>query len=216
LAGLGGLELDYPGGDRQWWPQQDKFSLNGIGFDVAYNTVSRVAVVVRKVKQGKPSVPELRFRAHTMLALLEHCIVLYDPKSLVGQMRANLYPYPSRLRERLVTESLASLKRGLDSLGDFASRRVGLTAFQFQLAFLNCDLRTLLFAVNEKYDPVTKRVELDLGRLALLPQDFHARYARILKGPFDAAGQARTVKEYGDLIREVEAMIGRRRKGAGE
>lgn len=207
LPSVSEVELDYPGGDRQWVPEQDKFRLDGLQFDLAYTTTERIGAIVRKVKQGKPSIPELRFRAYTMLGLLENSIVLYDPESFLAELLGELYPYPKKLKERLIARSLESLAKRLNELGDTARRGIGSTAFHFHLTFVNDDMCTLLYAINEKYHPASKRCEQNLARLKVLPRDFLARYGGILTGPFDAAGQARAVAEYTRLVEEVKALI---------
>jgi predicted nucleotidyltransferase len=207
LPELSDVVLDYPGGGKQLWPKQDKFRVSGLAFDVVYNLAQRVRTIVAKVKQGKTSIPELRFRAYTMLGLLDNSIVLYDPRSFVATLRGNLYPYPKKLKEELITSALASLHEGLNELADISRRRIGKAAFLFHLMRMGDNLSALLHAINEKYDPVTKRTEQDLARLRNLPPGFLARYESVLTGPFDEAGQERIVAEYVQLIADARAMI---------
>ena len=206
IPGLSGLRQDCPGNDRQWWPLEDKFTLCGLEFEVVYSGIGRIRRIVKQVRQGRLSVPELRFRAHTLPGLLANATVLHDADGSVAALLRSLYPYPPRLRHALIRDSLASLERLLGELRDAAQRRIGATAFLFHLVFMNAHLSTLLHAINRKYDPATKRVEQDLANLAALPPNFLARYQRLLAGPFDTRGQLRAAREYSRFIEEARAL----------
>ena len=66
---------------------------------------------------------------------------------------------------------------------------------------------TILFALNEKYDPASKRVEKYLDILSIKPKDFLKRFESMLRGPFDNAGRIRTVKEAQFLFEELLEII---------
>ena len=72
---------------------------------------------------------------------------------------------------------------------------------------MNDALCTLLFAINEKYDPATKRVEREFAKLRFLPPDFLNRYSRMLVGPFDAEGRSRVVKQYDRMVHEIKELL---------
>jgi hypothetical protein len=64
-------------------------------------------------------------------------------------------------------------------------------------------MASVLFAVNECYDPATKRRERDLKSLALLPNDFLKRYKRVFEGPFSEVGRRRVLEELASLVEDI-------------
>ena len=198
------------GWDAQWSPQGDHLRANGTRFEISYNTADWIRTVVRRVTQeGVTSIPEQKFRAYTMLGLLENGIILYDPCLFLSHLIGCLYPYPAQLKQRLISDSLHTLKDCLAELKDGVNRGFGLTSFHF-FFYRMCDaIYTLLFAINEKYDPATKRSEVEYEKLSVLPPNFLVRYTKLLEGPFDAHGRQRTVKELESLVSEFEGLIAR-------
>ena len=196
------------GWDNQWSPQVDQFCMNETRFEISYNTVTWIRTVVKRVTQeGATSIPEQKFRPYTMLGLLENGIVLYDPNSFLRHLIDCLYPYPVQLKGRLISNSLDTLKDCLAELKDGVKRGFGLTFFHF---FFNrmCDaLYTLLFAINERYDPATKRPEVAYEKLDILPPNFLERYTTLLEGPFDKNGRERAIRDLETLVTEIEILI---------
>ena len=196
------------GWDSQWSPQSDSFRVNEDLFEISYNTVDWIRTVVRRVTQeGAISIPEQKFRAYTMLGLLEDGIILYDLCSCLRYLIDCLYPYPVQLKQRLISDSLHTLKDCLAELKDGVKRGFGLTFFHFFFHRMRDALHILLFAVNEKYDPAVKRSEVTYQKLSLLPPNFLERYARLLEGPFDKNGMQRAIRELETLITEIEMLI---------
>jgi hypothetical protein len=64
-------------------------------------------------------------------------------------------------------------------------------------------MESLLYAVNERYDPATKRGERELAKLAIIPDRFAERFVGIMEGPFDRSGRQAVVNELTCLVREV-------------
>ena len=179
------------GWDSQWSPQSDSFRVNEDLFEISYNTMDWIRTVVRRVTQeGAISIPEQKVRAYTMLGLLEDGIILYDPCSCLRYLIDCLYPYPMQLKQRLISDSLHTLKDCLTELKDGVKRGFGLTFFHFFFHRMRDALHILLFAVNEKYDPAVKRSEVAYEKLSLLPPNFLERYTKLLEGPFDKNGIA--------------------------
>ena len=196
------------GWDSQWSPQGDHLRVNENPFEISYNTVDWIRTVVRRVTQeGATSIPEQKFRPYTMLGLLENGIILYDPCSFLSNLIGCLYPYPARLKRRLISDSLYTLKDCLAELKDGAKRGFGLTFFHFFFHRMRDALDTLLFAVNEKYDPAVKRSEIEYEKLGVLPPNFLERYAKLLEGPFDKNGRQRAIHELETFVIEIEILI---------
>ena len=196
------------GWDSQWSPQGNHLRVNGDLFEISYNTMDWIRTVVRRVTQeGATSIPEQKFRPYTMLGLLENGIILYDPCSFLGDLISRLYPYPTQLKQRLISDSLHTLKDCLAELKDGIKRGFGLTFFHFFFHRMRDALHILLFAVNEKYDPAVKRSEVAYEKLSLLPPNFLERYTKLLEGPFDKNGMQRAIRELETLITEIEMLI---------
>ena len=196
------------GWDSQWSPQADSLGVNEDRFEISYNTMDWIRTVVRRVTQeGVTSIPEQKFRPYTMLGLLENGIILYDPRSVLKHLIGCLYPYPARLKQKLISDSLHTLKDCLSELKDGVKRGFGLTFFHFFFHRMCDALYTFLFAVNEKYDPAVKRPEVEYQKLKILPPNFLERYAKLLEGPFDKNGRQRVVNALETLVAEVEMLI---------
>ena len=196
------------GWDNQWSPQVDQFRVNETRFEISYNTQDWISTVVKRVtREGATSIPQQKFRPYTMLGLLENGIILYDPNSFLRHLIDCLYPYPPQLKGRLISDSLHTLKDCLAELKDGSTRGFGLTFFHFFFQRMCDALYTLLFAVNEKYDPAVKRPEIEYQKLKILPPNFLERYAELLEGPFNENGRQRVVNELETLVAEVEMLI---------
>ena len=196
------------GWDNQWSPQSDSFRMAGTRFEISYNTVDWIRTVVRRITQeGATSIPEQKFRPYTMLGLLENGIILYDPYSFLKHLIDCLYPYPVQLKRTLISDNLHALKDCFAELKDGVKRGFGLTFFHFFFHRICDALYTLLFAVNEKYDPAVKRPEVEYEKLRILPPNFLERYVKLLEGPFDKNGRQRTICELETLVTEIEMLI---------
>jgi predicted nucleotidyltransferase len=203
------LTCSTPGWENQWSPQSDKFKMDQITFDISYNTKDWISVVVDKVTgEGATSIPKFIFRPYTMLGLLARAIVLYDPQGFVEDLISKLYPYPPTLKDRLIQENLPILTDRLNELQDCAAREIGNTAFLFHL-WQACDaFISILFALNETYDPATKRPEQEFKKLKMAPANLRERYEKLLEGPFDSIGRQRTVEEFKRLVEELGKSAG--------
>jgi len=196
-----------PGWENGWDWYQDRFRHNGILFDLVYLEKEWLVSAVQQVlKNPDVSISEMPFRPYTLLGLLDHSVILYDPHSVMAEIKSHLRPYPQHLRKKLLAESRAVMAEAVDELQDNVRREIGTTAFLFHLSRLNDAVATFLFALNETYNPCTRRVEAALKNLPILPADFLPRYTRLLQGPFDPAGKTWAVEEYRQLIQELQTL----------
>jgi predicted nucleotidyltransferase len=209
IEGISDLDMDHTefGWDNQWCPRGDRFRLGDVLFDVTYNTVDWIRTVVRKVtEEGATSIPELTFRPYTMPGLLKTSIILHDPEGIVKEINSVLTPYPARLKKALITESLNTIKSSLGELHDYVKRGIGNTAFHFYLERVINSMSQLLFALNECYDPATKRTEEAYSKLTILPDDFLHRYNAILETPLTTDGRKGVARELQALVDEIEML----------
>jgi predicted nucleotidyltransferase len=196
------------GWDQQWHPQDDRCRVGNLWFDIAYNTLDWVHRLVEAIKDhGIPPPSEFGFRAYTLAGLLEHSIVLHDPHGTLQTLKASLYPYPSKLRQALLSENLPIAKASLEELQDYVKRSIGNTAFHFHYERLLDSLGTILFAINERYDPATKRTEEALRNLPHLPNTFLERYTKTLETPLTQEGRGEIVRSLAALLSEVDVLV---------
>jgi len=211
LPAVSEVQLNYstPGWDDQWSLQPDKFKLNQAVFDISYNTKAWISTVVDKVTaEGATSIPELPFRPYALLGLLANAIPLYDSQGFIQEINSKLYPYPPRLKDHLIQENLPILLDRLNEIQDGAVREIGNTAFLFHL-WQACDaFISILFALNEQYDPATKRPEQEFSKFKLAPANLAARYEKLLEGPFDRVGKRQTVEDFKGLVKDLMRFIG--------
>jgi hypothetical protein len=201
------LDHDQPGWENQWCPCNDRLRLDGMQFDIIYNTLDWVRSVVQQVKTtGAASIPQLRFRPYTFLGLLENSVILYDADGELHEIVAALYPYPPALRKTLLASSLDSMRGSLEDMQDYNMRSIGNTAFLFHLWRVIDGMATALFALNERYDPATKRLEQVFPGLPILPHDFIERYNGLLESPLTPPGRLKIVGGLQALVDEIEGL----------
>ena len=206
LPGSTALHLQYatPGWDNAWAPHADRVTVEQVVFDIAYTTCDWLTHVVHRVcMEGALALPEMPFRPYTVLGLLAHAIPLYDPHGLVDRLRAHLSPYPAALQANLLGEALSIMTDGLAELGNYTRRNIGPSAFLFHLGRVCDAMVSVLYALNEHYDPATKRPEQELRKLAVLPDRFVDRFVRLLEGPFDPRSRPHVMDELTRLVEEV-------------
>lgn len=209
INGIKKLQIDHVefGWDTQWNPQGDRFLCNGIQFDITYNTIDWIQTVVNKVKNdGATSIPELQFRPYTMLGLLENSVLVYDPESVLRDIKSGLHPYPPKLRKNLLLQNMEMIRDSLEDLKDYNRRNIGNTAFHFHLGRIIDSLGTILFALNGRYDPATKRVEEAYRKLKIIPKDFLRRYNLLLETPLNPEGRKKVITELQNFVDEIDNL----------
>lgn len=164
------IEKNMANWDVSWSPVNDKIIMNNQLIEIGYNTVSWADTVVNKlVVKNQITFPEFPFRPYTFLGLLENSKILYDKDDFIINYLDRIKPMPEKLREEIINEFLPILEESYDELRDYAVRDIGILAYQFQLSRGIDAIVSLLFAVNDMYDPATKRVEPFLFKLKKQP-----------------------------------------------
>jgi predicted nucleotidyltransferase len=208
IGGITEMQLDHAefDWDNQWCPKGDRFKLHNLLFDITYNTVRWIQRVIKKIKEGKTSIPELKFRPYTMLGLLDNSIILHDPKSTLKKIKSGLYPYPHKLKSALLDKGISIVKDSLPELQDYVKRGISNTAFHFHLERIIDAIGTIIFALNDRYDLATKRVEEFFATLSITPNRFLERYKKILETPLSKKGRKNIVRELEVFFREIESL----------
>ena len=209
LPGVSDLDVGYvtPGWDNPWAPESDRVRVEGIRIELSYNTLHWITQVVDQVvAHGALTLPQMPFRPYTVLGLIAHSLTLYDRLGSIQNLRTRLNPYPAVLKRRLIENAVPIMLDGLVELRDYAQRNIGPGSFLFHLGRVSDAIEQILYAVNEHYDPATKRSEHELAKLGVAPPGFVGRFVRILEGPFDHKGRLHTVDELTDLVGEVRQL----------
>jgi hypothetical protein len=212
IPGVSELHLHYPtpGWENVWAPQSDRLKVEQTVFDLSYNTQPWITALVHRVlTEGAISLPEMPFRPYTLLGLFAQAISLYDPYGMVSNLITQLFPYPAVLKANLIREHLPIMRDGLAELHDCARRHIGPGVFLFHLGRVCDAMVSVLYALNEHYNPATKRPEQELSKLTIMPDRFVERFVRLLEGPFDPKGRQHVTDELTVLVEEVVTLADR-------
>ena len=191
-----------------WAAVADTVVLEAVTVDMVYQTQAWLTDVVDQVlTTGALSTPAMPFRPYTMLGLLDTGVVLYNPAGVMAGLRQRLRPYPAVLQANIVRAYEPLMVAGVAELHDYARRDIGPGAFLFHLVRVMDAMSGLLYAVNECYDPATKRGEIALGQLPVLPEGGVSRLTSLLEGPFDAGGRRRIVTALSTLVADVQRLV---------
>ena len=133
-------------------------------------------------------------------------MVLYDPESVLQDIISELHPYPSKLRQDLLSQNIPIVRNSLDDLKDYVQRNIGNSSFHFHLGRVIDSTQTILFALNGRYDPATKRIEKVFSDLKIVPKNFARRYEKILETLLTHSGRKEIVSELQTLVAEIEIL----------
>jgi hypothetical protein len=196
------------GWEAPWVAVAAQVVLEAVTIDMVYQTQTWLTDVVDQVlTTGALSTPAMPFRPYTMLGLLDTGVVLYDPAGVMAGLRQRVRPYPAVLKANIVRAYEPLMVAGVAELQDYARRDIGPDAFLFHLVRVMDAISSLLYAVNECYDPATKRGEIALGQLPVLPEGGVSRLTSLLEGPFDAEGRRRVVAALSPLVADVQRLV---------
>lgn len=191
----------------EWILTGESFSIDKIKIETGYQSVDFLkSVVTGVVKEGKTSLDIMRFRPYTILGLLEESKLLFDRNDRIRKLRKSIRPFPPELKRNLVQEGKEIISESLDDLKDYCDRSIGNNAFLFHLWRISGAFCQMVFALNEKYDTATKRVEHNFPNMKIKPKSFEQRFGSILEGPFDQSGRRRTVREIRSLFHDLTSM----------
>lgn len=145
-----------------------------------------------------PSLP------YTLPALFQQGWLLLDKKKVVRKWRDQAQPFPWQLKLNLLQHYVPVLRTNLEALVADAEWRFGSRLFLFHLNQAADALVSVLFAVNEVYEPGDRRAERTiLPTLEKAPGDFLALFTEVLEGPFDERGMLYRARLFQQLAREA-------------
>lgn len=203
--GTGWYQQDEPQSDSLFAHMDRDGLVDDVLVSLHYQTEAWVDLVLRDViEQGMITSPSLPFRAYTFPALLQRGWLLHDPSGIVTQWREQVRIFPSSLKMNLLHHFVPMLREQVEDLMITAVRRLVPGTFLFLLTRATDALRSILFAINEMYDPADRRSEqLYLPMLTIVPPHFLARLTAILQGPFDPEGAVSRAHAFAQLAHEV-------------
>ncbi len=139
------------------WDTYDKGLVDGITVEVHYMTVSKVSRVLDQViNKGAITTAVVPFRPYRLGSLLERAWVLRDKQGIFEQWRSQAAIYPPQLKQNILSHNIPILKDAADELKISAERRLGPGVFLFFLFHGQHALDSILFALNDMYDPASR------------------------------------------------------------
>ncbi len=182
--------------------------VDGIPISFHYQTASWVSNVLREVLlKGALSTKLMPIHSHMLPALLQRGWLLLDKGKVVRKWRGQAQPFPWQLKLNLLQHYVPLLRENLEALVADTERHLGSRLFLFHLNQAIDALISVLFAVNEVYEPGDRRAERNiLPTLEKMPRDFPNRFTEVLKGPFDDTGAFSRARLFQRLAAEVLSM----------
>jgi predicted nucleotidyltransferase len=176
---------------------------------VHYQTVVWIRTVLHAVlDQGAITTKQLPFRPYTLPGLLLRGLVLSDSDGLVASWRDQAKPYPELLKRNIVQHYVPLLRENLEDLVNNAERGLGPRTFIFRISRVVDALISILYALNDTYDPADRRAERVIWpTLTNVPADFIARLTDVQQGPFDDAGARHRARRISELANDVLQMV---------
>jgi hypothetical protein len=181
---------------------------------VHYQTVAWIdSVLSTVVTHGAITTAQLPFRPYTLPALLQRGWVLLDRDGDLTRWRDMSATYPPLLRRNIIRHVVPGLLEHVDELNRTAERDLGARSFIFFLNAAVDELTSLLFALNDVYDPADRRMHtIVVPFLPYLPASYVATMNDILEGPFDRDGARHRAKLLDrlatDAVRQAHDVLG--------
>lgn len=161
--------------------------------DFLYRNINQIERAIENAQLGivehdYDQQPTHGFFSIIYLAEMEICVPLYDPWLHIARLKQMMKPYPHKLKEKVISDSLWSAEFTLLHASSFAKsgdvyNTVGC------LTRASSNLTQALFALNEKYFINDKRVMETLAGFARLPKGYIQQLTRILAHPGETAAE---------------------------
>jgi predicted nucleotidyltransferase len=131
--------------------------------------------------------PTHGFYSVIYLAETQICLPLYDPAAQIAALKAQVAVYPSRLKQKILADTLWAAEFTLRFARDFAAQgdiynTVGC------MTRIVANLTQALFALNETYFLRDKRISESMARFSKLPPGYIGQIDRLLASPGGTAG----------------------------
>ena len=185
--------------------QVDNGLVDGIPVDIMYQSAADISEVIDDVvSRGALATKKIRVRPYTLIGMLRQARVIKDSDGILGRWLEQTSAYPKVLKQNVMRHFAPILKENAEALVETAERRHGTANALFFLVRAADALVSILYAVNDVYDPADRRAETTiLPTLAHVPRDFMSRFDHILQGPFDGNGALERARAFEDLATEA-------------
>ena len=199
------------------WDSYDKGIVDGIEVEVHYMTVSKVSRVLEQViDHGAITTDDVPFRPYRLGYLIQQVWLLRDKLGIFESWRDQTAAYPPQLKRNILTQNMPVLLESVDEMKTSAERGLGPGVFLFFLMHGFHAFNSILFALNDVYDPASRWEEkVVLPTLTNVPDDFLARYNYVLEGPFDPEGALERSDAFEDLANDILRMANTVLDGSG-
>lgn len=188
----------------EWIQSGETFLFNSIKVDSGYQSLNFLKSVVNGVvADGESSLEIMKFRPYTIPGLIEESQILFDKNSELTNLRKIVRPFPVNLKSKLINEGKMIVSESLEDMEDYCIRGIGNNAFLFHLWRVSEGICQILYALNEKYNPSSKRTEEYFEMLLKKPSDFRMRFEKILEGPFNKENRHEIVNQLKKLYKEI-------------
>ena len=194
--------------DNPIWDSLDMGLVDGIPVEVHYQTSALISRVLDEVvHDGAISTAMVPFRPYTVAGLIQRAWLLMDKDGRFQTWLEQTKVYPQSLKLNLLRHFIPVLRQTSEEFKLHAERRLGPHGCLFFLTRAADALTSILFAINEVYDPADRRQEHRiLPALEHAPKDFLFRFRYVLEGPFDHAGAVERAQFFDRLAAEVLEM----------
>lgn len=181
--------------------------------DFLYRNLDQVQRTINEAQQGithhdYAEQPTHGFYSVIYLAETNICRPLYDPQGIIADLKRQVATYPTKLKAKLVADTLWSAEFSLLFARDFAAKgdvynTVGC------LTRITANLTQALFALNEQYFMRDKQVMAKITTFAVLPAGYVAQVNAILASPGSTApALTQTVQQLTEVWRSVVVLAG--------
>jgi predicted nucleotidyltransferase len=153
--------------------------------DILYRNLDQVADTINKAKNGQwenhfEQQPPYGFSSLIYLSEIETCFPLYDPNDRLVQLKKELRPYPIKLKEAVVQQSLWAAEFAIWHAEHFFSKDGDVYNTVGCLTRAVKNIVTALFAINEIYPLGDKRAIAILEKSQNCPAMLREKIENIL------------------------------------
>lgn len=178
--------------------------------DLLYKNIEQIRQTIEKAKAGQwennfEQQPPYGFSSIIYLAETQYCVPLWDVNNIIQQLKKEVVPYPPKLKETVVRQSLWSAA--------FTIWHAGHTAVKGDVFnTIGCltravkDIITALYSLNERYPMGDKRAMAELAATAQVPLHLKEKVEQILCAEKDSL--AKNVMYLRALHSEVVGLAG--------
>jgi hypothetical protein len=198
-------QFDHPSAN-ELFPKIDEYGvIENISVTLHYQKIAWIQSVLEQIiEAGVITTRQLPFRPYTLAGLLQRSWHLSDKDALVKGWREQLANYPLMLKENIIGYFRPILIEQVEELVSNAERGIGRSVFIFNLNWAIDACISILYAINEVYDPADRRAEYTIWpHLDIAPKKFCMRLGNIMEGPFDRATAIVKAREFKQLAKEV-------------